>query len=745
MKRSIKTVLTVLTFSLLLGFSCIAKADGMLIPGHWPPPRPIPEIEPMFNIKYHRVNVEINDQAAKTSVDQVFQSQSSRETEATYLFPLPEEAAINDFKFEMDGKLVSGKVLDKDEARRIYEDIVRHRKDPALLEYLGRGMFRASVFPIPPHGEKQIQLTYQEITRARGEQTYRYIYPLDTEKLSPNPIGTVSIHVRIKTKDPLKNIYSPTHQISVRRHGEREAEVSYEISNARPDRDFELFYSISRDDVGLTLLTHYSANEGGFFLLLASPRVDSDNETYIPKDVVFVLDRTGSMGGEKIEQARNALKFCLRSLNSKDKFNVITFNEEPDTMFDSMKTASHENIEKAVNKIEDIEALGGTNIDEALRSAFKMTDGPDKPAYILFLTDGQPTVGITDAATILKNAADNAPESLRLFVFGVGYDVNAHLLDKLSSQNKGISEYVKPDEDIEVKVSDLFRSISSPILTDIKIDYGSMDAFDKVPTQLPDIFKGNQLIIAGRFKDTGKTTIRLTGTANGKKREFKLTQDIPDSDNNTFISPLWASRRIGVLQDEIRLHGENKELIDEIVRLSKRYGIITEYTSFLVEEKEARIAAEDVDGFFGTKLSRKLSEASKDESGSWAVNQSVNNNNLSNALQAPASTQTYFDKTGKTVELNNVQNVRGIAFFNDGGTWTDSRYNTGINIIKIKPFSDAHLNLINAIPELADIFSQGENVIIVIGDTAIKTDPLGLDTLTTDQMKEIQRNKDKLM
>ena len=200
-----------------------------------------------------------------------------------------------------------------------------------------------------------------------------------------------------------------------------------------------------------------------------------------------------------------------------------------------------------------------------------------------------------------------------------------------------------------------------------------------------------------------------------------------------------------MLQDEIRLHGEHKELIDEIVRLSKRYGIITEYTSFLVEEKEARIAAEDVDGFFGTKLSRKLSEASKDESGSWAVNQSVNNNNLSNASQAPASTQTYFDKTGKTVELNNVQNVRGIAFFNDGGTWTDSRYNTGIKIIKIKPFSDAHLNLINAIPELADIFSQGENVIIVIGDTAIKTDPLGLDTLTTDQMKEIQRNKDKLM
>jgi Ca-activated chloride channel family protein len=474
--------------------------------------------------------------------------------------------------------------------------------------------------------------------------------------------------------------------------------------------------------------------------------VDTGKDNYIPKDIVFVFDRTGSMSGEKIEQARNALKFCLRSLNPKDRFNVIPFNEEPDPMFDSMENATNENVESAVEKVNDIESLGGTNIDEALKTAFKMKSGSDRPVYVLFLTDGQPTVGITDTETILKNAGGRAPDSVRMFVFGVGYDVNTHLLDKLSSQNRGASEYVKPGEDIEVKVSDLFRMISSPVLTNVAVDYGSMDAYDRVPSQLPDLFKGTQLIIAGRFRNTGRSAIRLTGTADGKKREFKLNLDIPDYDDNTFIPSLWASRRIGVLQDEIRLHGENRELIGEIVRLSKRYGIITEYTSFLVEEREARIASGGkTDAYVADNVKRKLSSASAETSGSWAVNQSVNNMNLAGAAQAPASIQTYFDKGGNTVEIKNVQNVNGLAFFNDKNVWTDSRYNKDIKIVKIKPFSEAHLALIKTIPELASIFSQGEQVLIVIGKTAVQTDPHGVEKLTEEQLKGFEKNRAKLM
>ncbi|MFA6451568.1 MAG: VIT domain-containing protein [bacterium] len=744
MKRRINMFLIAAIAFIAFG-GAVARADGMLIPGPWPPPRPIIEIEPMFHIKYHRVNVAINDQTVKTSVDQVFKSESRNEMEATYLFPLPEEAAINEFSMDVDGHDVKGRLLDKDEARRIYEGIVRHRKDPALLEYVGRGMFRASVYPIPAHGEKRISISYNELARARGEQTYRYVYPLSTEKFSTQNIDSVSVHVVIKTTNPLKNIYSPSHAISIRWHGNKEAEVSYEISNARPDRDFELYYSVSRDDVGITLLTDYSAADGGFFLLLASPNVDTGKNAD-PKDVIFVLDRTGSMSGDKISQARDALKFCLRSLNAKDRFNVIPFNEAPDPMFKSLESASSENINRAVDNVGSIDALGGTNIDEALRAALKFKSGSDRPTYILFLTDGLPTVGVTDYETILKTARDGSNKNTRLFVFGVGYDVNAHLLDKLSSQNHGTSEYVKPNEDIEVKVSDMFRMISSPALTEVAIDFGKMGAFDIVPTQYPDLFKGTQLIVAGRFRHTGRTTVKMTGTASGRDREFTLEQKIGDDDRSSFIPSLWASRRIGVLLDEIRLHGQNKELVDEVVRLSKRYGIITEYTSFLVEEPETRVlSAPAAEAALSARVSDNVVAASKNESGSWAVNQSVNNSKMKFSAAPMTQVQTYFDREGKTVEINNVQNISGLAFFNDKGQWTDSRYNEDITIIKIKPYSDAQFALIKAIPELAPLFAQGDRVLIVIGKTAILTDPKGDEKLSDDQIEQFKKDKAKLL
>ncbi len=731
--RSMITLLVCAGMSVLIGTT--ARADGMLIPGPWPPPRPIKEIEPMFHIKYHKVEVQINDQAAKTSVDQTFKSESGREMEATYLFPLPEKAAITEFSMRVGGEKVAGRVLDKEEARTIYESIVRHRKDPALLEYVGRGMFRASVFPIPAHGEKRIELAYHELTRESGEQTYKYVYPLSTEKLSTQPIDSVSVHVHIKAASPLINIYSPSHPISVHRHGDREAEVSFETTHDRPNRDFELFYSVSRDDVGLTLLTDYSKEDGGFFLLLASPRVETDDKKAVPKDVVFVFDRTGSMSGGKIDQAREALKICLRGLNPKDRFNVIPFNEAPDPVFDSLENANSENIEKAVERVAATEALGGTNIDEALRTALKLVTKSERPAYVLFLTDGLPTVGVTDVESILKTARDLRRKNLRLFVFGVGYDVNTSLLDKLSDENRGASEYVKPEEDIEVKVSGLFRMISNPALTDVSIDFGKMGAYDIVPMQYPDLFRGHQLVVAGRFRHTGRTTVSLKGEA-GREREFSIEQDVPKDNGNTFIAPIWAARRIGVLIEQIRLHGENKELISEIVRLSKRYGIITEYTSFLVEEPESRIAAAPADA--EKHAYKRMAEASKDAAGSWAVNQSVNAGALQNTTAAPAMVQSYFDKKGDTVKISNVQNINGLAFFNDNGVWTDGRYKKGDRIIKIKPFSEAHLALLRDRPELGQYFSQGEQVLVMVNGTAVQVDPKGVEKLDDSQMKQLK-------
>lgn len=734
-------VLTVLlsVFGICILGARAAHADGILIPGPWPPPRPLPpEPAPMFSIRYHHVDVEINGQSAKTHIDQVFKNESGRELEATYLFPIPGEASITDFSMYVGKEKVSGRVLEKDEAKRIYEEIVRHRRDPALLEYVGRDLFSARVFPIEPHSEKRIGLSYHELTSATGD-TFRYVYPLSTERFSSKAIDSVAVNVKLSTSFPLKNIYSPSHDISVRRLSETEAEIGYEVTGERPDRDFELYYSVSRDDIGMTLLTYRERGEDGYFLLLASPKVEFDESAVRPKDILFVFDRTGSMSGEKIEQARKALKFCLGALNEKDRFNLIPFNEAPAPLFDGMVDAGRENVEKALELAGSLDAVGGTNIDEALTKAFPMASDPARPAYVIFLTDGLPTVGTTDISNIIANAKRNAPDHLRLFVFGVGYDVNTHLLDKLSENHRGMSEYVKPGEDIEVKVSNLYRMISNPVLTGLALDMGGMDAYDMAPLKLPDIFKGSQLVVTGRFRKAGPAAVKLTGDAEGETRAFTLEQNIRESARHDFIPTLWAGRRIGILLDEIRLHGEKKELIDEVVRLSRRYGIITEYTSFLVEEPGAVHMAEEE---MYEKTESYMGGAMSAQQGKWAVDQSAANQARKAAAAPVALSKKYMDKSGVEQKITNMQNVQSNAFFKDGGTWVDNRYDRdSMEVMDLKPFSEAHFQALEVMPSLGEVFAQGESVLVVISEKlALRTVKDGHAQLSEQQLKVLREN-----
>ncbi len=745
-KINSRAVFAALMFVMVALIGPAARADGMLVPGPWPPKKPIDRIEPMFGIKYHHVNVRIDDQAARTDVDQVFENNSHRDMEATYLFPIPEKASITDFQMDVDGRMTEGRVLDRDEARKIYEQIVRYRKDPGLLEYVGRNLFKARVYPVPARGEKRIKLSYNELTAAQDE-TYRYVYPLGTERFSTRKLDSVVVTVNINTSFPLKNIYSPSHRIDVRRTGRNSAEVSYEESRTLPDRDFELFYSVSRDDVGMTLLTHKTYGRDGYFMLLASPDADSGSDVSVEKDVIFVFDRTGSMSGEKIEQARNALKFCINSLKPRDRFNVIPFNKAPDPLFETLETASRDNVARALKLAGNLSATGGTNIDEALRTAFEIANHstrPGRPLYVLFLTDGLPTVGETDMKDIIENARDRATRGLRLFVFGVGYDVNTHLLDRLSEDHDGASEYVSPNEDIEVKVSDLYRMIAEPMLTDVKIDFGAMEAYDIVPLRYADIFGGRQLVVTGRYRNEGETKVRLSGYSGEKRREFVLRRNTRGG-RHDFIPGLWAARQIGVLLDEIRLHGENRELVDEIVRLSKEFGIITEYTSFLVEEPETVFAGAAFQEQISEKAEKKMKSARREKSGSWAVAQSKNINTMKEMKAAPEEKKMYLDKDENVVTVENVKNASGRTFFLKDGVWMDSAYSDGMRVIKVKPFSEAQFELLKRVPELNRYFSIADRVLVVVGDVAVEISEQGESNLSEGDFKAVESNRDSLL
>jgi Ca-activated chloride channel family protein len=675
-----------------------ARADGLIIVD--PPINPPPDylILPYLPVKYHRVTVEIQDQVAQVKVDQAFVNDSEVALEATYVFPLPEDAAISDFSLYVDGERLEGRILDKDEAREIYESIVQRNRDPALLEYVGRNAFQAQVFPIPPHGERRVQISYTQLLSQEAGLVH-FLYPLNTEKFSPTPLQEVSISVDVSSQTAIKAVYSPSHEVDIDRISETHVAASYEENDVTPSTDFELFYSLSTEDIGASVTTYRQGEEDGFFLLLVAPKADFRPQEVVAKDVMLVLDVSGSMEGEKLEQAKEALRFVLERLNPDDRFNILSFNDTIDTYAETLQSAGR--ADEAEEFVDDLEADSGTNINEALLEALRQLPG-ERPELVIFLTDGQPTVGIQDPDVIVGNVSDAVSSSTRMFVFGVGDDVNTDLLDTLAQENRGVSQYVRPDEDVAAAVSSFYEKVSTPVLTDIELDFGDIEVTDVYPEPLPDLFAGTQLVVVGRYEGEGTVTLRLTGTVNGQVQTLSYDgQEFPQrATEMDFLPRLWATRKIGYLLKEIRLHGENEELVDEVVDLSLRYGVMTPYTSFLVEEENLPIFSEEGRREAADQLAAPLQAAPA--SGASAVERAQILGGYQKAeVAAPVS------------DVEQLKVVGDRSFVLRDGVWIDSGYQEGMSTTKIGFGGDEYYRLLAQRPDWGPFFAVGERVIFL--------------------------------
>ncbi len=583
-----------------------ARADGFIVvhqPGEdfMPMPMPRPHPHPRFHymplqVKNHLVDTEITDNVGVTRIDQTFHNPNNNQLEGTYIFPVADDVTIQKFSMFMDGKEVKGEVLDKDKARQIYEDIVRKAKDPALLEYVGSRMYKARVFPIPARGDVRIKIEYSQVIAAvAGLSSYRY--PLNTEKYSSAPISQVAIRVKIKSSKPLATVFCPSHQASIDRKGSDEATVGYEASNVLPDKDFIVNYKTSEEDFACVMLTHREAGEDGYFMVRIAPGIGLDGKKILAKDICFVIDTSGSMSGKKIQQAKEALRFCLNNLNSDDRFSIIAFSTEVRPYRDSLLQAKGDILTEARNFVDKIEASGGTAINDALlaalESARKSIQDKTRPYMIVFLTDGLPTIGESNVDRILENVKKNNTGNLRLFVFGVGNDVNTKLLDKLAEDNRGSRDYVAENEDLELKLSNFYGTIAHPVLSDLKLTFDTgLGVHDTYPRVLPDLFKGGELVVFGRYDKAGKGKIELAGQCGSESIKRSWEESFPQSEaGQDYLPRLWATRKVGYLLDEIRLRGETKEVKEEVVQLAKRFGIVTPYTSYLIiEEDRGRMA-----------------------------------------------------------------------------------------------------------------------------------------------------------
>ena len=463
-----------------------------------------------------KIDAKIFEQTATTTIDQVFYNPTGRRLEAYFLFPVPKNVVISKFTMNINGKMQEAELLDATKAREIYEQIVRRSKDPALLEYYNQGMFRVRIFPIEPNSEQHIQLTYSE-TLTKDNGTIAYSFPLNTAKYSAKPLNNISMRLIVEGNSKLKTVYCPTHEVEIIRKGEKEATVGFEMKNARPDRDFELYWNMDNSKMGLSMLNFQDGKEDGYFFINISPGF-GDPKEIVQKDVVFIMDKSGSMSGDKMDQAKKALKFCVNNLNPGDRFEIIPFSTEASALFGKVEDFNPANKKKAIEFIDDLRAIGGTNIDEALDLAMKAQQGKDRPFFVIFMTDGKPTIGETMEDALLKKVAATNKENTRIFTFGIGSDLNTHLLDKLTEMSRGHRTYVLEDEDIEIKVSDFYAKASSPVLTDVKVSFDkSIRISDVYPRELPDMFKGSTMSLMGRYKGHGKGMVKI-GRASCRER-----------------------------------------------------------------------------------------------------------------------------------------------------------------------------------------------------------------------------------
>lgn len=719
--KSFKTIYFILI--ILFTISQSLFADGLIIvPKPQPPQSPFP-----LEVVFHHVNVKINGNIAETSIDQEFYNPSNSMLEGYYIFPIPKGAIIKDFEMEINGEMVSAELLDANKARKIYEDIVRQIKDPALLEYSGQGIFKVRIFPIEPRSNKKVKISYREVLDSDNGM-YEYIYPLNTEKFSAKPVKNVSVKIDLKTNNKIKTVYSPTHSADVIHKTNKHAIVSFEEENTKPDIDFKLYYNTNNDEVGLSLLTYKTGNDDGYFLLTASPSFIIDQSQVDEKDITFVLDVSGSMAGDKMQQAKKALLYCVNNLNENDGFDIIRFSTEAYSLFNRIETANGSNQKKAIKFINDLKPVGGTNIQEALKLALEEKGNTKRSHLIVFITDGKPTIGETKDEILLKKLKNSNSKNIRIFTFGIGNEINTHLLDNITEQTKAYRTYISENEDIEIKISNFYDKVQSPVLTNLSLNFGEIRTFQTYPNDLPDMFKGSSITVFGRYSGSGSSKITLTGTVKDRQKSFSINTDVTNSsDDYDFIPPLWASRRIGYLLDHIRLNGEDKELVDEITQLAREFGIVTPYTSYLImEDEDVRLADSELDANFQTlppaPVLRQESagdfDAMKSKSGDRSVTASEEVQNLNRASNYGETKQgsgrmNYKDTEGNERNLTQqVKNIQGRAVYQSGKFWVDSELqNQKVKNQKLIQFnSGEYFKLLKDKPETAQFLALGQNV-----------------------------------
>ena len=731
---------------LLLATASTTQAQGWIDERPIGPARSSPAVVRVSS----SVRVVIDGRLARFEVTERFRNSGRGIAEGTYHYPLPGEVVFSDFSLFQGEQELKGEMMAAEQARTIYEGIVRQLKDPALITLVGHGLIRAQVFPIQPGETRTVILRYSQLLPRDGNALHLR-YASGTRGDAP-----VAVRFEMLRERDFATPYSPTHPISdVRRDG------TLHVTVAPPARgDIDLILPLNRGLVGGTVLTHANAGEDGYTLLFLAPPAGGATET-LPRDLTFVVDISGSMAGTKMDQARAALHQALASLTPRDRFRLVAFSSGVRHFREHAAAATPAALREATAFIDALGANGGTNLDGAVKAALAERADPDRLSLVFILTDGLPSVGEQRPDLIAANAAGSIGRH-RIFTFGVGHDVNTYLLDRLASEGRGAATYVSPGADVSDVVGGVLTKLSRPALSDLRIVSSPVRFIDQAPSVLPDLFYGEELVVLARYRGTGNGVLVIEGSRNGRRERFTIHAAFARrNDANEYIAPLWASRRIGELSRQARLEGATEPLIAQIRDLGLRYGILTEYTAYLVQEPGQRNLA--VAPTTGNASNRSLpvdrignvmaqqpgvmaSPGGVGATGEQAFESArsdaalARTSNLAQVRDQVTTKQTIDIRVaeaknaliprdgGSSRERPEARHAGNRAFVLRGGSWTDIAHTDSLKVTTVAPFSAAYFAIVKARPALAEALAVGTPVLIAGQRVSLKVATGGISS-----------------
>lgn len=664
-----------------------------------------------------RVTVTIDGRVARVEVEERFRNAGGGLAEGNYLYPLPGEAVFQNFSLWMGDQEIRGEVMRAEEARGVYEEIVRRRRDPALLSLAGHGLVRAQVFPIGPGETRKVVLRYTQLLDRTGD-ALRLRYAMGAR----GPSDPETFRVTVADAERFGTPYSPTHPLTTRRSA---GTLSVAV-DAATGGDVELFLPLRQGLVGTTVVTHAPGGEAGYFMLLLSPPAAVESAS-VPRDVTLIVDVSGSMSGDKLEQAKAALTQALGTLGAADRFRLIAFSSAVRPFRAEFVAASAANVRDARAFVDGLTADGGTNIEAALDAALDRPTAEGRLDLVLFMTDGLPSVGERSPERLAERAGRRL-EGARMFTVGVGHDVNTYLLDRLATEGRGSSAYVAPDASVETVMGALLAKLRFPALVNLRLVNAPVRLDQQSPAALPDLFYGEELVLFGRYSGSGNGPLVIEGERNGRRERFTAEAHFAAAEpGNDFVPRLWAARRVGDLTRQIRLEGGTPDLIAQVRDLGLRYGILTEYTSYLVQEP-GMVAA----GGVRRELVAPPASAPSAQSGRAAFDAASRSAGLSAAgnLAAAKASEAELRVDGGA----DVRRAGGRIFSLQHGVWTDAAQVDSLHVTSVAPYSPAYFALVRALPELAPCLGLGEAVLVAGRRESVRIAPQGVVTWKAGQL-----------